>query len=79
MKTILKFSEEEEQGVLRAIKSLDMAIVLFEIQNNLKKECEYVIDEWKEDKNVYDVLELVFEKIQNLYYENGIIIEDLIE
>lgn len=59
----------------RAMKSTDMAIVLFEISNNLKRQAE-----WKQDENSdVDMVKWMFEQIDDLMDEHGIIIDDLIQ
>ena len=45
MKATLDFdldNPDDRMAHMRAVKSLDMAIVLFELQTNLKKKCEYI-------------------------------------
>ena len=62
----------------RAVKSLDMAHVLFEIQCNLKKKCNWICDGWKTDGDKYDGVQVVFEQIQELFDERNINIDELI-
>jgi hypothetical protein len=56
-----------------------MAIVLFELQTNLKKKCEYIAEAQEADSDIHDGVYLVFQQISELMYENGIIIDDLIQ
>jgi hypothetical protein len=46
---------------LRAVKSLDMAIALWDIVHNTKKSLEWSLEGKEIDK--YDTLDLVFQKI----------------
>lgn len=52
---------------LRCIKAADMAIVLFEIHHNLKRKCEDT-----------PAVNEVFEKINELFENNNINLEELI-
>jgi hypothetical protein len=61
----------------RAIKSLDMALALWEITHNTKKGLEWSIEGKEMDK--YDTLEMVFEKIYEILSEHKIDLEDLME
>lgn len=82
MKAVLEFDlndPDDRMAHLRAIKSLDMTIALFEIQANLKKRCERIAESKEGDLDVYDGIELVFQHISELMYDNGIIIDDLIQ
>jgi hypothetical protein len=56
-----------------------MAIVLFELQTNLKRRCESIADVQEADSDIHDGVYLVFQQISDLMYENGIIIDDLIQ
>jgi hypothetical protein len=60
----------------RAIKSLDMAIALWEITHNTKKGLEWSMEGKEIDK--YDALELVFDKIHEIMSEHNIDLDDLI-
>lgn len=82
MKAVLEFDlndPDDRMAHLRAIKSLDMTIALFEIQANLKKRCERIAESKEGNLDVYDGIELVFQHISELMYDNGIIIDDLIQ
>ena len=82
MKAVLEFDlndPDDRMAHLRAIKSLDMTIALFEIQANLKKRCERIAESKEGDLDVYDGIDLVFQHISELMYDNGIIIDDLIQ
>jgi hypothetical protein len=60
----------------RAIKSLDMALVLWEITHNTKKGLEWSMEGKEMDK--YDALEMVFEKIYEIMSEHNVSLDDLI-
>lgn len=82
MKATLEFdldNPDDRMAHMRAVKSLDMAVVLFELQNNLKKKCEYIAQAQEADSDIHDGVYLVFQQISELMYENGIIIDDLIQ
>lgn len=82
MKAVLEFDlndPDDRMAHLRAIKSLDMTIALFEIQANLKKRCERIAESKEGNLDVYDGIDLVFQHISELMYDNGIIIDDLIQ
>lgn len=61
----------------RAIKSLDMALALWEITHNTKKGLEWSMEGKEIDK--YDALELVYEKIFEILSNHNVDLEDLIE
>ena len=61
----------------RAIKSLDMALALWEITHNTKKGLEWSMEGKEIDK--YDALELVYEKIYEILDEHNIKLDDLME
>jgi hypothetical protein len=60
----------------RAIKSLDLALALWEITHNTKKGLEWSMEGKEIDK--YDALELVFDKIHEIMSEHNIDLDDLI-
>ena len=60
----------------RAVKSLDLALALWEITHNTKKGLEWSMEGKENDK--YDALELVFEKIHEIISEHNIDLDDLI-
>lgn len=61
----------------RAIKSLDMALALWEITHNTKKSLEWAMEGKEIDK--YDALEMVYEKIFEIISEHNISLDDLME
>ena len=60
----------------RAVKSLDLALALWEITHNTKKGLEWSMEGKEIDK--YDALELVYEKIYEILEEHNIKLDDLI-
>lgn len=60
----------------RAVKSLDMALALWEIIHNTKKGLEWSMEGKEIDK--YDALEMVFEKIHEIISDHSIDLDDLI-
>lgn len=78
---ILKFDlndPDDKREHFRCLKSLDMAIVLFEITHNLKKHCEYVALQ-KVENDIQDGIYISFEAIHDLLDQHGINIDELIE
>lgn len=61
----------------RAIKSLDLALALWEITHNTKKKLEWSMEGKEMDK--YEAVELVYEKINEILSEHNIDLDDLIE
>lgn len=64
---------------LRCVKSLDMALALWEIATNAKKNCYRTAEarEMKGEKDV-DQIDLVFQKIYEILEENSIDVDDLL-
>lgn len=76
---ILKFDLNDPDDIIahkRAVKSLDMAMALWEITHNTKKGLEWSLEGKNLDK--YDVLELVFEKVYEILNDNNINTDELI-
>lgn len=78
-KAILEFDlneHDDSMAHLRAIKSLDMALVLWEIAHNTKKgifnEIEF------NNLTAYDAVEKVFQKLWDEMYDRGINLDNLI-
>lgn len=61
-----------------SLKATDMALILFEIQHNLRKKCEYELEALEADSDKWDGLEVVFRKLMELFDEYNININDLI-
>jgi hypothetical protein len=68
---------EDAMAHLRAIKSLDMAMALWDIVHNTKKGLEWSMEGKEIDK--YDALELVFEKIHEILNDHNIRTDELID
>jgi hypothetical protein len=80
MKAILEFNmddSDDEMAHLRAIKSLDMALVLWELAYNTKKSIHNQI-EFQEIKDPYEAVDKVFEKLWEEMNERGINLDQLI-
>ena len=84
MKVKLTFDFNDEDDVishLRATKSLDMCLAIWEIIHNTKKSLVNKIElALNEDKNLdpYDAVELVFDRIYEIMDEHDIRIDKLI-
>jgi hypothetical protein len=79
-KATLEFDLNETDDIkahLRAVKSLDMAITLWEITHNTKKGLEWSMEGKEMDK--YDALELVFDKIHEIISEHNISLDELMD
>lgn len=82
MKATLKYdldSIDDEMALKRALKSSEMASILFEIRNNLRKQCEWELESLEADSDKWDGLEVVFRKINELFDQFNINIEELIQ
>ena len=76
---ILKYDlndTDDAMAHMRAIKSLDMALVLWELLNNSKRTLERTMHEKEIDK--YEALDMVYERIYELMDEHNIKLDDLI-
>lgn len=78
-KGILKFDLNEPDDIMahkRAVKSLDLALALWDITHNTKKSLEWSMEGKEMDK--YDALELVFDQIHHILDNHNITLDDLI-
>lgn len=78
-KGILEFdltNVDETKAHLRAVKSTDMALALWDIVHNTKKRLENSFENKEIDK--YEALDLVFKEISEIYEDHGIQVDDLI-
>jgi hypothetical protein len=78
-KAILEFDLNEvddKYAHKRAVKSLDLALALWEITHNTKKSLKWSMEGKEIDK--YDAIEIVFEKIFEIISEHNIDLDDLI-
>jgi hypothetical protein len=76
---ILKYDlndSDDAMAHMRAIKSLDMALALWELLNNSKRTLERAMHEKEMDK--YEALDMVYERIYELMDEHNIKLDDLI-
>jgi hypothetical protein len=72
---------DDAMAHMRAIKSLDMALALWEIRYNTKKSIGYALegkDLKGESVSNYDVLDMVYERIYEILDEHNIKLDDLI-
>jgi len=79
-KATLEYDLSDPDDVMahkRAVKSLDMAMALWDIVHNTKKGLEWSMEGKEIDK--YDALELVFEKIHEILNDHNIITDELID
>jgi hypothetical protein len=67
---------DDSMAHMRAVKSLDMALALWDITHNTKKSLEWSMEGKEMDK--YDALEMVFDKIYEILDEHNIKLDDLI-
>ena len=76
---ILKYDlndSDDAMAHMRAVKSLDMALALWDITHNTKKGIEWSLEGKEIDK--YEVLDIVYEKIYEILEEHNIKMDDLI-
>ncbi len=76
---ILKYNlndNDDAMAHMRAVKSLDMALALWDITHNTKKSLEWSMEGKEIDK--YDALDMVYEKIYEILDEHNIKLDDLI-
>jgi hypothetical protein len=76
---ILKYDlndTDDAMAHMRAIKSLDMALALWELLNNSKRTLERTMHEKEMDK--YEALDMVYERIYEILDEHNIKMDDLI-
>ena len=76
---ILKYDlndSDDTMAHMRAVKSLDMALALWDITHNTKKSIEWSLEGKELDK--YEVLDIVYEKIYEILEEHNIKMDDLI-
>jgi hypothetical protein len=78
-KGILEFDLNEPDDIMahkRAVKSLDLALALWDITHNTKKSLEWSMEGKEMDK--YDTLEMVFDRIYLILDEHNIRLDDII-
>jgi DNA polymerase I-like protein with 3'-5' exonuclease and polymerase domains len=81
MKAILEFSLPEDQKDFNAaVKAQDMAMVLWDINYNLRKEVERQLDTLDETLvTPYQAIDIVFTKIYERLERRGILVDELTE
>lgn len=78
-KAILEYDlndQDDTMAHLRAVKSLDMALVLWEMAYNAKKRINNQIEFEKLD--AYDAVEKVFQKLHEEMNDHGINLDELV-
>ena len=80
MKTIIEYSESEDDqmALKRVMKSTDMASLLFEIQINMKNRVIHMLDADNATDAEYELLDNVWERINEEFESHGIHIDELI-
>ena len=69
---------DDRMAHMRAVKSLDMASVLFDITRNLKKQVERKFENDDTEYDSFDVIQDVFDRIYEILGDNNIDIDELI-
>ena len=80
-KAILEFDLEnpdDKMAHYRCVKSIDMALLLFDLRINFRKNCESILENLDDSKDMFDGANIVFEKIDELFEEHKIDIDELI-
>ncbi len=81
MKAIIEFDlndDDDRRAHERCVCSLDMALALWEIRNNLRKRSERAAESLKEDADVFDGVDLVLDQLSELLEEHNINVDRLI-
>jgi hypothetical protein len=80
MKTVIEYSDsaDDHMALMRALKSTNMACLLFEIKINMKKRCISTLDADSATAAEYGLLDSVWERINEEFDSHGICIDDLI-
>ena len=81
MKTIIEYSDsvDDQMALKRAMKATDMASVLFEIKINMKKKMVHMIDAYNATDVEYELLDNVWECINEEFESHGIHVDELID
>jgi hypothetical protein len=81
MKTIIEYddSEDDQMALKRAMKSTDMACVLFEIQINMKKNIVHMLDAYNATDAEYELLDNVWKCINEEFESHKIHVDELID
>lgn len=80
MKTIMKYSDSEDDqfALRRALRSTDMASLLFDIQRNMKRRILYELDGENATEAEYALLDKIWENINEEFEAHDINIDHLI-
>ena len=80
MKTIIEYGDslDDQMALKRVMKSMDMASLLFEIQKDMKKRFMYTLDSYDATDAEYELLDNVWERINEEFESHGIHIDELI-
>ena len=68
---------DDAMAHLRAVKSLDLALAIWDIVHNTKKSLEWSLES-KEEISRYDVVDLVYDKIYAILEEHDVVIDKYI-
>ena len=81
MKTVIEYSdsEDDQMALKRAMKSMDMASLLFEMQVNMKKKFIRILDAKEATEAEYTLLDSVWEGINEEFESHEIHIDELIQ
>ena len=81
MKTVIEYSdsEDDQMALKRVMKSMDMASAIFEIQVNMKKEIASRLDSYAATDAEYELLDTIWERINEEFESSGIYIDELID
>lgn len=83
MKATFEFDMNDPEDVMdhkRMSKSLDMALVLWELKNNAQKKIHYHLDDTEKEKprTAYEAVDLVFDIIYELMRDYNIDMDELV-
>ena len=81
MKATLEFNLDNSDDKIahtRCVKSLDMALALWEIGTNLKKYSERVAEAQEADSDIHDGIYIVMQRVYEILEEHAINVEELI-
>lgn len=72
---------EDNMAFYRAAKSLDVCLVLWEILYNTKKKFQYDVEALPEQvtkMNMYDIIDLMYERFWEITNERGVNLDELV-
>jgi len=84
MEATLKYNLDvidDELALNRSLKATDMALILFEIQYNLRKKCIQQVEHLYGTDSGYDeygAVDMVFDYLNDLFDEHNVNLNDLI-